>query len=175
MKFDESLQERPPAEILKEIKEKCDKVYALSLASKEAEKKFKEAKNELCKIMEDAKLDKMQGDTCNISCKLKTSSTVPKDQLSKDQLFNYIVEEYGRNVLDTMLTINPKSFNSWYDAEIAKHVKLGNPDFKLKMIKPFEYYSLSVAKRTITKGKKTRKNLHGNERPFSCILRRSAT
>lgn len=150
MEFDTSLTDTEattPAEALKDIKEKVDKLWQLKQASDKAEKAFKEAKNELATILEESEVDKMQGDLCNVSLALKTSCSVPKDHNKKKELFTYIKDNHGEDVLREMLTINARSFSSWHDAEVASKVQAGELDFKLEMLEPYTYYSLGIRKR----------------------------
>ena len=152
--FDESLTDSSivtPAQVLKEIKEKTDRLYTLKLASDAAEKLYKNAKNELSKILEESGVDKVQGDLCTVSLSLKTSVSVPKDELQKFLLFKYIEREYNTDVLNAMLTINARTFSSWHDKEISKHVEAGDIDFKLSMLEPYTYYSIGIRKRSKSK------------------------
>lgn len=135
------------SKVLKEIKEKADRVYALKLASDKAEKEYKEAKNELVLIMSHAECDKMQADTVTASLLQKSSVSVPKEHDKKKKVFEYIEKEYGKEVLFDMLTINAKSFSSWYTAEQKKHIEAGAFDWQLDEIKPHEYESLGLRKR----------------------------
>ena len=151
--FDTSLSEAPTtAEVLKEIKEKVDTLYQLKVAVDEAENKHKAAKAELAKILEDSGVDKVQGDLCTVSLALKTSCTVPKDELNKAALFDYIRGCYGDTVLQAMLTINARSFSSWHDKEVEKMIEeTGDVEFKLPMVEPYTYYSLGMRKRAVKK------------------------
>lgn len=150
--FDQSLTESEattPAEVLKEIKEKVDKLYELKVKSDEAEKLYKDAKNELTDILEKAGVDKVQGDTCTVSLQLKTSCSVPKDLAKKKELFQYIKDNHGEEVLRTMLTINARTFSSWHDKEIESKIEeTGDVEFKLGMVEPYSYFSLGMRKRT---------------------------
>lgn len=151
--FDQSLTtEATPAEVLKEIKEKVDNLYQLKLVVDEAEKKHKEAKNELAKILEESGVDKVQGDLCTVSLALKTSCSVPKDPEKKRELFQYIKDNHGETVLRDMLTINARSFSSWHDKEVEQKIEeTGDIEFKLPMVEPYTYYSLGMRKRTVKK------------------------
>jgi len=149
----EFLKPETPAEILKEIKEAANYVYKLKLEASEAEDKFKNAKAELLQIMLDAEVDKLTADTCTVSATKKMNVSVPKDEANKARLFRYIAENYGPESLNSMLTINARSFSSWYDAEIEKHTSKGDYDFKLDMLEPYERDSLGIRKRTKPKQK----------------------
>ena len=116
----EFMKSATPAEVLKEIKEKADRVYALQEIARQAEQELKEAKAELLEIMVEAEVDKLTADTCHVSATKKTSASVPKDVLAKLKLFKYVADNYGDGVLNQMLTINPRSFSSWYDQEVDK-------------------------------------------------------
>ena len=136
-----------PARILREIKERADRVYHLKLAATKAEQDFKDAKAQLLDIMVEAGVDKFAAEACNITAKKKTSVTVPKDAGKKRELFDYIAKWQGGDVLQEMLTINPRSFSAWHDAEVEKHNKNGDLDFKLEMLEPYTYDSLGITKR----------------------------
>lgn len=135
------------AEQAKKLKELADKVYQAKQKADEAEKAYKELKSELLNIMEAAEIDKVQGDSCTISLQLKSSVTVPKDNSKKKELFEYIKKEHGPEVLDTMLTINARSFSSWYSKEQEAKMLQDNFDWTVADIKPYEYYSLGIRKR----------------------------
>ena len=152
------------AETLKEIKELVDEVYALKIAADEAEKKYKNAKNKLSNIMENADVDKMQGDDCTASLALKTSVSCPKDDVNKLKLFKYLAEKdpeiCGDDItkylaksptLLSMLTINAKTFSSWHNKEIELKAEEGDFEFKLDMVEPYEYYSVGLRKRAARK------------------------
>lgn len=149
MKFDESLNtENTTAEVLKEVKHKVDNLYRLKQLADKAEKEYKDAKNELSKIMEESEIDKIQGDECSVSLQLKSSATVPKDPKDKESLFNYIKENYNDTVLQDMLTINARTFSSWVTAELDKLVTNGIIEPKIPGVNPYEYYSLGMRKRS---------------------------
>lgn len=133
---------------LKEIKQLADKVYALKLAADAAEKEYKDAKGRLVEIMVHAEVDKMQADTVTASVSMKSSVSVPKEHDKKKRVFDYIENTYGKEVLFDMLTINARSFSSWYTAEQKKHIEAGAFDWQLDEIKPHEYESLGLRKRT---------------------------
>jgi len=136
------------AEELNKIKNLVDEVYSLKLLAEVAEKKFKDAKNMLAEIMEEAEVDKMQGDECTVSLKLKSSVSVPKDHKAKQDLFDYIKNEYDESVLFDMITINAMTFSSFYNAEQEKKVNEGQFDWSLPMLKPHERMSLGIRKRS---------------------------
>jgi len=154
-----NIQNSAAAEKLKEIKELTDKVYSLKLKADESEAAYKKAKNDLSAIMEEAGVDKMQGDTCTASLALKSSVSCPKDDANKLELFMYLVGEdvqlrnhlkdiaFDCPQLFRMLTINAKTFSSWHQKEVEAQVKAGNFEFKLDMIEPYEYYSVGLRKR----------------------------
>lgn len=135
------------AEVLARVKDLVDRTYLAKLAVDEAEKKLSELKQELTELMSTAEIDKFIGDHATATCTLKTNVTLPKEVTGKRNVFKYITDTYGNEVLEEMLTINPKSFASWYDAEVKKHVVEGNLDFKIEGVKPYEYYSVGFRKR----------------------------
>lgn len=151
--FDESLSTpATSAAALKEIKEKVDKLYELKLDVDRAEKKHKEAKSELAKILEDSGVEKVQGDLCTVNLALKSSCSVPKDASQKKELFDYISKNHGETVLQDMLTINARSFSSWHDKEIERLIEsTGDVEAKLPMLDPYTYYSLGMRKRSVKK------------------------
>jgi hypothetical protein len=136
---------------LKEIKELTDHVYDLQQKAKLAETEFKAAKAKLCEIMENAEVEKMQGETCTASCGLKSSVSVPKDHADKKRLFDYITNNHSKEVLFDMLTINARTFSSWYTAEEKIAIENGNFEFSIDGIKPHEYYSVGLRKRAVKK------------------------
>jgi len=166
-------QNEADASKLKEIKELVDHVYNLKLISDKAEKEYNSAKNRLAEIMEKAEIDKMAGDECNASLTLKTSVSFPKEEDGKVAIAEYIasqdnpelepkrIEEAVNNLfhlsptLLKMFTINARSFSSWATAEIERKASEGEFEFQLPAVKPYEYYSVGLRKRSDRKkGKK---------------------
>jgi len=143
-----SVDNQVMAEQAKKLKELADAVYKAKQAADEYEKKYKELKGELLNIMESAEIEKVQADNCTISLQLKSSVTVPKSNEQKKQLFNYIKEEHGQEVLDSLLTINARSFSSWFTKEQEAKMQAGDFDWTVADIKPYEYYSLGIRKRS---------------------------
>lgn len=135
------------AQSLAEIKELANQAYEADQRAKEAEAAAKELKNKLSALMESAGVDTITADNCTVSGKIKHSVSVPKDLPSKYELFKYIEANYGKEVLDEMLTINARSFSSWYDKEVEAQVQKGNVDFKLPMLSPYERFSITYRKR----------------------------
>ena len=137
------------AQAQKDITDLVNRTFAAAQAVKAAEAHLKDLKSELVGLMTSAEVDKILGDACTATCAMKTSVTVPKTPAEKMALFKYIRESYSQTVLDEMLTINPRTFSSWHDKEVQKHVDQGDVDFKLDMINPYDYPSVSFRKRTV--------------------------
>lgn len=135
------------AEALKNLKDLINRTYAAKNQVKEAEDAYKKLAAELTELMEGGEVDSMEGDSCKVFCKPKSSVTLPKDAGAKQKVFDYIKSEYSEEVLGDMLTINPRSFNSWYNSEAEKKLAEGDLDFNLADIKPYEYFSLSFRKK----------------------------
>lgn len=135
------------AEVLARIKNLVNKTYQAKIEADEAAALFSKYKQELTNVMEAAQIDKFVADEATATCKLKSSVTVPKDIISKRNVFNYIKKNYGEIVLEEMLTINPSSFSSWYNAEVQKKIEEGDLDFRIEGLKPYEYYSVGLTKR----------------------------
>lgn len=55
-----------------------------------------------------------------ISLVHKQTVTTPKTVEEKRQLFNYILDSYGQDVLDSMVSINHNTLNSFYNAEAER-------------------------------------------------------
>jgi hypothetical protein len=60
---------------------------------------------------------------------MKEVVTVPKDLDAKRQLFKWIEDHYGPDVLDSMRSINHQSLNSFYNQEVEK--QKDNPAFEI--------------------------------------------
>lgn len=135
------------AQALKNLKELINKTYAAKLAVKASEEAYKKLAAELTTLMESGEVDSFEADNCKVFCKPKSSITFPKDIASKRKVLAYIENKYGAEVKEEMLTINPRSFNSWYNAEAEAALAEGNLDFNLADIKPYEYFSLSFRKK----------------------------
>lgn len=146
----QALNEESQAELaasLKEINDLAHEAYEAKIAASEAEEKAKALKNRLAQLMESAGVDKISADNCTVSGKVKTSVTVPKDLKNKLELFDYIRNNYSEEVLNSMLTINARTFSSWHDKEVEQKVQAGEIDFKLDMVTPYEYYSVGFRKK----------------------------
>lgn len=139
------------AQALKKVKELVNETYAAKIKADEAEAYYKKLKTELLDLMETSEIDTFEADACKAYCKPKSSVTMPKDISQKLQVFDYIRANHGEEVLNTMLTINPKSFNSWFNAEAEAALAEGNLDFNLADIKPYEYFSVSFRKKATAK------------------------
>lgn len=135
------------AEVLKRVKDLVNATYQAKLAVDAAEDLHSKLKQELTELMSTAEIDKFIGDEATATCKLKSNVTVPKDIVGKRNVFNYIKETYGQEVLEEMLTINPASFSSWFNNEVEKNVAEGNLDFQIEGVKPYEYFSVGFRKR----------------------------
>lgn len=138
-------------EAQKKIQGLVNSMYKAKLESDVAEAKFKKLKGEVSALMESTGTEKITGDECNVSGSIKSNVSVPKDEADKLALFEYIKGTYSEEVLTSMLTINARSFTSWYTAEVEKYAKQGNANFKLEMVKPHETYSLSIRKKSVKK------------------------
>ena len=141
------MQNDEQSQVLKEIKELVNKTYEAKNAVKEAEDKYKKLNARLTELMESSEIDSFEGDNCKAFCKPKSSISLPKDMGAKQEVFNYIEKKYGQEVLKEMLTINARSFNSWYNSEAEAALASGDLDFNLANIKPYEYFSLSFRKK----------------------------
>jgi hypothetical protein len=73
---------------------------------------------------------------------LKNVVSVPKDLSAKRLLFSWIGEQYGKDVLDDMVSINHQKLNGWYNEEVEKNKD--NPMFSIPGIEaPTSVESLS--------------------------------
>jgi hypothetical protein len=138
-------------EALKRIKLLVNETYQASLELKKSEDKYNKLKSELSKLMESAEIDTIDGDNCKAYCAPKSSVSLPKSISQKKQVFDYISKKYGEEVLAEMLTINPRSFNSWFNEEANAALSEGELDFNLADIKPFTYFSVSFRKKSASK------------------------
>ncbi len=141
------MENNSQSEVLKEIKQLVNETYAAKLAVKEAEDKYKKLNGRLTELMESSEVDSFEGDNCKAFCKPKSSISLPKDMGAKQKVFDYIETKYGKEVLKEMITINARSFNSWYNSEAEAALAEGNIDFNIADIKPYEYFSLSFRKK----------------------------
>jgi hypothetical protein len=135
-------------EALKKIKELVNLTYEAGLKAAEAEAYYNNLKQSLTEVMQASEVDSFEAETCKAFCKPKSSVSLPKDLGSKARVFDYIKNKYGADTLEEMLTINPKTFNSWYNAEAEAALSEGNLDFKLAGITPYEYFSVSFRKKS---------------------------
>lgn len=135
------------AEVLVRVKNLVNSTYQAKLAVDKAEEVLSKLKQELTELMSTAEIDKFIGDEATATCKLKSNVTLPKDIVGKRNVFEYIQKTYGESVLEEMLTINPASFASWFNAEMEKKVSEGELDFTIEGVKPYEYFSVGFTKR----------------------------
>lgn len=105
---------------MRQLREKYDEAKRLS---NEAHDKFREAEQLVINAMEATgqKRFNIPG-MGTLSVVTKYQVTVPKDVEGKRQLFQYIRDNYGQDVLDEYRSINYQSLNSFYkqEADIAE-------------------------------------------------------
>jgi len=132
----------------KDIKQKIDTFFKLKNKISADEKELKEMKKDIMTFMENSATQRLEGDTCKITLIQKATPSVPKDATNKTKLFALIKKEKGEDVLNEMLTINSRSFGSFYNAEEAASFEDGEFDFKIDGVEePHNVSSLMVRKK----------------------------
>jgi len=145
--FESERQVNALADSQKEVQALINKMYEAKEASDIAEKNFKELKAQVLEVMEQAGIEKLSGDRCNLTCKDKTSNQLPKDVPLKLEVFKFMVDRMGQAALNNMLTINAASFNSWVTKEIESEKLKGNVEFEIPNVKPYTYKSLGIRRK----------------------------
>jgi len=131
----------------REVQSLVNDMFKAKLEYEQADKKFKDLKQKVLELMEKSGVDKLQGEKCNITLKDKTSNSLPKEVPLKLEVFSFIKNNYGEDVLNSLLTINANSFNSLVTKEIENKKIQGEHDFKFPHVKTFEYKSIGIRKK----------------------------
>lgn len=139
-------------EAQKKIKELVNDMYLAKVQADEAEAKFKSLKSQVSQLMESTGTEKIVGDLCNVSGSIKSNTSLAKEEEEKYKQLKYIEDNYGKIVIDSMLTINARTFTSWVTAEKEKLAREGkNLDEFNKVFKSFETFSLNIRKKASPK------------------------
>jgi len=115
----------------------------------DAEKKiFGQQQAEILRQMEALELEKQHiKGFGTIFQKTERSVKVPKTVEEKLELFAWIKDNKGEDVLNRYLTINSRSLNSFYKEELEIAKEEGNVNFKIAGIEePQVYYKLGMRK-----------------------------
>lgn len=112
----------------------------------DASKKLEGLKLDALKAMEVMELDKQHVPGCGTIFRQKNFSVkVPKEPGQKEQLFTWIAEHKGKDVLDNMISIHSASLNSFYKSELEIAKEEGNVDFRIPGIdSPEVYWTLGM-------------------------------
>jgi len=111
-------------------------------------KAFEDAKRDVLKAMDVMELDKQHVPGLGVVYRQKSFSVkVPKGLDQKEALFKWIEEHKGKDVLDTLLSINSQTLNSFYKAELEAAKEAGDYNFALPGIDtPEVYYTIGMKK-----------------------------
>lgn len=141
---------------VQELKALINKYHQKDKELKDLTGEVSELKATITGLMEANEIDSFEGDECKVSLVMKNSVSVPKDMGSKRKLFSYIKEKHGEEVLDNMLTINARTFSSFYNTEETNALEIdGVLEFTMPGIdSTYQYASISKRKKTAKKAGK---------------------
>ena len=129
------------AEELRKLKEEKDKLEA---QVDEINAKTASIHNKLVEWMEEFDKTSYKSKWGTIICATKMSVKTPKDPDSKAQFFAYLDQ---KGIKDDILTINSKTLNSMYNAEMEAARERGETEFSMPGIEaPTVYKQISLRK-----------------------------
>lgn len=143
---DESLKQF--TEHVREIWEQKAVVDNIKDRLAEESKKLEGLKKDAIKVMEAGEIEKFNVPGFGtVSRQKKFSVRVPKDLASKLQLFDYIKTQKGEDVLQSMVSVNSATLNSFYKEERDEAVKRGDIDWTIPgLSEPDIYFQLGMRK-----------------------------
>jgi len=127
--YNEAWQNEAPAEVTVEAFDRFVADYAAKREDYEKAKKvsgekyavYQEAENKLIALLKATHKKNYNVDSIGgISLVVKEVVTTPKTVEDKRQLFGWIKEQYGVDVLDDMVSINHQKLNGFYNEEAEK-------------------------------------------------------
>ena len=133
---------------VKELWKQKELVDGIKDKLKEESKTLEIMKSSAIKALETMEIDKQHVPGCGTIFKQKAFSVkTPKTPEQKQQLFGWIKENKGADVLRNMLSINSNTLNSFYKSELEVAKEEGNVDFSLPGLEtPEVYYKLGMRK-----------------------------
>jgi predicted nuclease with TOPRIM domain len=131
---------------LKEFEELIESAYTLKREKDELEAKAEEVgarlsgiQNQLITYMEEFDKTSYKSKHGLIVRAEKMSVKVPKDPSAKEAFFNYLAE---KGIKDDILTVNSKTLNSFYNAEMEAARERGETDFSMPGVDPPSVYTV---------------------------------
>ena len=130
---------------VKEFKELCDNMHTAKKLASKVEKEYKELKQSVIDYLINHELDSFDAGTCKVSLVNNENVAMPKDNSDKKLLFDFIKKEFGPDALMNKITINSRSFNSFYKECAADS---GELDFSMPGVgKPYDTWTIQVRKK----------------------------
>jgi len=110
-------------------------------------KRLEEMDRKIISMLQGAGLTKFASSVGTISTRIDHSYRVPKDADSKHRFFDFIRQNDGEEMLQTLLTINSATANSYAKSKVAEADEKGELDFKIDGLEdPTMKVSLSFRK-----------------------------
>lgn len=133
------------------IYSKVDRLFAVREEMEALETEEKQLKKAIQAYLEENDELMFRSNVGTVSLQHKSRISVPKDQESKEKLFNYLEE---RGLYWDFVTINSNSLNAWYGEELDAALDSGLPGVEVPGTgAPFETITLSVRKNAKRKDK----------------------
>lgn len=108
--------------LVKEYREAREKYEVAKKASNEAHSIYQAMENKLVNTLKAANKKSYKVDGVGqATIVVKNVIQVPKTTDNKRELWSWIKEKYGVDVLDDMLSINSQKLTSWYNQEVEAH------------------------------------------------------
>ena len=128
-----------------EFKGLCDNMHTAKKLASKSEKEYKDLKKEVIEYLINHELDSFSAGTCKVSLVNNENVAVPKELADKKLLFDFIKKEFGSDALMNKITINSRSFNSFYKECAADS---GELDFSMPGVgKPYDTWTIQVRKK----------------------------
>jgi len=123
-------------ELCKDAYELKGKIEALEEESKNYSEKLKKLQGKILAIMEQTDQTSYKGPFGTILRVKRFTVKHPKDPENKGKFFEYLE---NKGVLESMVTVNSQTLNSWYKQEMEAAVESGNVDFSVPGLEPPQY------------------------------------
>lgn len=94
--------------------------------------------NEVKAILEASDLDRFDAGLGSVSVVSKSSVKVPKTEEDRDAFFAYLKDQ---GIFDSMITVNSRTINSWYNKEKEAAVLRGDFSFEVPGLKDVSEYT----------------------------------
>ena len=129
-----------------ELRQLVDKYHAGKEAAAKWKKEASNLKAQLISFMEKENVDSFDGTDVKASLTHLSSATCPKGE-DKKLTFDWIREHHGAEYLDSVLTINARTFASFFTECETAATEKGELDFKIPGVDPYPRTNVSLRKK----------------------------